>query len=261
MFVLLKTSLQFLMSDACIGCFSSGDVDLYCYGIDLNKLDIIMEAKGFTWDHRHKRKKSFAKEYKSTDALGEEFWFNFQWKPMTRKKTHLYDQRYILNRYIKFFNNIQYYKDTHIRYFSPDESMYLNIIHIASGHYYILSPGIRLYADIDRPARYCIINWDKIKTWVNEDQLGLRSDIVLELARLQLKSPIPTDVLVSINDRSKLDGCINSLIDTSTLEPKTPKKGKLRYLMFLTKVELRSDGTNFFRSLIKRIWVILTDWK
>jgi hypothetical protein len=249
-----------LLSDSCIGCFSSGDVDLYSMNMDLKKLDNIMGSMGFFWSNRHPRKKMYAKEYKSTDVIGEEFWINFQWKPMTRKKTHLYDQRFILRRYKTFFNNFRYFKGTHIKLFDPSVAMYLNCIHIASGHYYILPPGIRLYVDIDRLARNCAIDWHTVRSWVMADHLGMRSDIVYDMSRMQLNSPIPDGAYIFSNDNKRKANFIKSLMDNKSLEMKKPNKGKLKYLYFLVKVELTSDGTNILRSMINRLWVILSDW-
>ncbi len=249
-----------LISNSCIGCFSSGDVDLYCDDLNIDMLDYIMKSLGFTWSDRHTRKKMFAREYKSIDAIGEEFWLNFQWKPMTRKKTHLYDQRYILKRYNELFDEVVYYKDTNIRMFSPDVAMYLNCIHIASGHFYILSPGIRLYIDIDRPARACVINWERVRNWIESDNLGLRGNIVFELSKLQLRTPIPHEAFTNSINKQKEEKLLNSLINSEKLEFKIPKKSKIQYIKFLIRVELSSDGKNILQVLSNRFWVILTDW-
>lgn len=250
-----------LMSNTCLGCFCSGDIDLYCDDLDLYKLDNIMFSVGFELSDRHIRKKSFAKEYKSKDIIGEEFWLNFQWKPMTRKKTHLYDQRYIMKRYKDMFNYVRFYKDTNIKLFSPDVAIYLNCIHIASGHYYILPPSIRLYADIDRPVRFCNIDWNKIKEWAINDHLGIRTNVVFELAKLQLQTPIPDEAMIRFKQNKRAEKFINSLINKSNLEIKKPQNSKIHYLIFLIRVELCSDNLNMLIALIKRLWVILTDWK
>lgn len=249
-----------LSSGACLGCFCSGDVDFYCDDIDLDKLDNIMISMGFEWSDRHKRKKSFAREYKSLDTIGEEFWLNFQFKPMTRKKTHLYDQRYVLRRYHTLFSQTEYYEQTHIKYFAPEAAMYLNCVHISSGHYYILAPGLRLLADIDRPARTRDINWETVCKWAQEDKLGIRSDVVLWLTNTVLKTPISKNAYTKNSETRKFDNLISYLVDSKTNEYRIPKKGIVNYLWFLTKTELMSDGTSMLFALFKRLWVVLVDW-
>lgn len=250
-----------LSSGACLGCFCSGDVDFYCDDVDVEKLNMVMEGMGFIWSDRHKRKKSFAREYRSVDAIGEEFWLNFQWKPMTRKKTHLYDQRYILKRYHTLFDEIEHYKDTHIKYFKPEAALYLNCVHIASGHYYILAPGIRLYADIDRPVRYRSIDWKLLNKWVQEDRLGIRSDMVLHLCSQCMHTPVDEKVYTVLAQRKQFDRLKEYLISDESGDFRLPSRGIFPYLLFLSKVELMSDGTGLLSAFLRRLWVMLTDWK
>lgn len=249
-----------LSSGACLGCFSSGDVDFYCDDVDVEAINAVMESMGFVWSDRHKRKKSFAREYKSIDAIGEEFWLNFQWKPMTRKKTHLYDQRYILKRYHMLFDFVEYYPGTHIKYFSPEAALYLNCVHIASGHYYILAPGMRLYADIDRLVRHREMDWNLVKMWVEMDKLGLRYDITLRLCQSFLKTPIREEVFTAARHKKRFSKFYHFLVDRNTEDFRLPAKGIVPYLLFLIKVELMSDGTNVLRALLKRFWVLIVDW-
>ena len=249
-----------LSSGACLGCFSSGDVDFYCDDVDVDALHAVMESMGFVWSDRHKRKKSFAREYVSKDAIGEEFWLNFQWKPMTRKKTHLYDQRYILKRYHTLFDFVECYPGTHIKYFSPEAALYLNCVHIASGHYYILAPGMRLYADVDRLVRQRKLDWNLVKTWVEKDWLGLRYDMVLRLCLAFLKSPLGEEIFTAEIKGKRFWKLYHFLIDSNTEDFRLPAKGIVPYLFFLTKVELMSDGTDVVRALLKRFWVLIADW-
>lgn len=249
-----------LSSDACIACFSSGDIDLYCDDIEIKKLDGVMKSLGFEWDDRHERKKSFAHEYRSDTAIGETWWLNFQWKPMTRKKTHLYDQRYVMRRYHTLFDETEYYKDTNIRIFKPEAALYLNCVHISSGHYYILPPGIRLYPDVDRPVLSRNIDWEKFREWIEEDRLGMRSDIVLHLCKTQLGTNIPEEAFTSMYRSKRFNKVLRFLIDEETLEYQY-KRGKGYYsnFPFLIKTELRSDGTNVFIALWRRVVVLVTD--
>lgn len=250
-----------LSCGACLGCFCSGDVDFYCDEADVEKLNVVMESMGFIWSDRHKRKKSFAREYRSTDVIGEEFWLNFQWKPMTRKKTHLYDQRRILKRYHKLFDEIEYYKDTHIKYFAPEAALYLNCVHIASGHYYILAPGIRLYADIDRPVRNRSVDWLLVRNWAQEDHLGIRSDMVLHLCARYMRTPVGEEAYTALARTKNFDQLKNYLVSEKTSEFRVPLRDVFHYLLFLSQVELMSDGTSVVSAFLKRLWVILTDWK
>ncbi len=249
-----------LSTNSCIGCFSSGDVDLYCDELNLDLLDNIMSEFGFVWSDRHTRVKSFAKEYKSTDVIGEEFWINFQWKPMTRKKTHLYDQRFILKRYKSSFDDVILYKNTSIRMFNPTMALYFNCIHISSGHYYILSPGIRLYADVDRLIRKCDIDWEKFNKMIDDDNIGIRSDVVLHLSKKFLLTDVPKNAYSENYSKVKTTKFINSLVTFNPLIFHFPKRKKIKFILFLVRVELQSDCTNVVRSLLRRFWVLLIDW-
>ena len=240
------------MEESCLGCFCSNDVDFYCWNIDFEKMDRLLATFGFALSERRNRRKAFAREYKSSNAISEEFWLNFQWKPVTRRKIRLCDQRKIMARYQTFFQMTENYGDTSIKLFKPECNVYLNCIHISSGHYYILSPGLRLYVDIDRPIRARKIDWAQIRKWVEEDEIGMRSDLVLKISERVLDTPIPANAYTSLVMSARFTRMMNSIINWKTMELKQPR-GKLQYKLFCIRVELLSDGRNWLFALLNRL--------
>ena len=63
-----------------------------------------------------------------------------------------------------------------------------------SGHYFTLTPGLRLYYDIDRLASYGNINWNDLRLWEIEDNAGLRISLMLILCNRILNSKIPVKI-------------------------------------------------------------------
>ncbi len=249
-----------LLSDSCLSCFCSSDIDLLCLEEDKEVITEVMEDFGFHWADRHKRKKSFAREFKNESAFDTKmggrwngFWLNFQFRPATRVKTHLYDQRRIWRRYPSLFEETCQYGNTQIRLFNPEALTYLNCVHIASMHYYILTPDFRLYADIDRVARYCKVDWKKVRQWAEEDRLGIRINTVYKIVGHCLKSPIPAE---AYTENKGADDFAATLMDLQTMERKIPKKGIIPNIIFLIRTELKSDGTNMALAFLRRLYVI-----
>lgn len=247
-----------LSSGVCVGCFCSGDIDFYVQEKDIEKIDKVVVALGYSWSNRHKKKKSFAREYCGVLPSGEDFWLNFQWKPMTRKKTHLYDQRAILRRYPLLLQETELFENTQIKIFKPEAALYLNCVHIASGHYYILMPKARLYADVDRPIRYRQVDWSKFNRWIEDDDLGIRADTVLMISKILLDTPVP-DVVFSNAKKELVKNFVNSLVDIKTKKLKLPDNNKIKRTLFLVRTELYSDGTGYLLAFLRRFWVILSE--
>lgn len=242
-----------LSSNACIGCFSSGDVDLFVDKSYLPIVDEVMDELGFKIGDRLKRKKCFAYEYYHEDIIGSKFWLNFQWTPLTRRKTHLYDQYCITQRLYRELDNTYKYKDTHINLLKPNAMLYFNLHHIASGHYYVMSPEFRLYADIDRPLRTLDIDLKEITNWVKEDRAGLRIAMPLFISNLFLETPCNLSDVMKDLDVNRFNRLKSYLLNDKDMTTRKPPQNIFGYLWYLTKIELYSDGTNIALALIRRI--------
>ena len=126
--------------------------------------------------------------------------------------------------------------------------MYFCALHIASGHYYTLTPGLRLYVDIDRLARAANIDWDLILKWVEEDEAGIRVQIVMYIAYKLFKTPVPSKVFNEIFNSRRNRIFINYLLKSDTKQIQS-KSSRLKRLY----IELASDGKSFFASILKRL--------
>ena len=84
-----------------------------------------------------------------------------------------------------------YVPDYRIRVLEADQLMYFSILHIALGHYYVLPPRHRLYIDVDRLARRCTIDWERIMEWASEDCMVIRLLVVLNICKKLLNTPLP----------------------------------------------------------------------
>jgi hypothetical protein len=241
-----------LTSDLCIACFCSGDVDL---SADINEKDSIIACLN-SLNYFSKEQPDKISEYSgqsmmfhNKDIIKGGFWVNVIWKPVTRAflVQDNYEKRLFRDRL-----GAKLIPGTEIRVLDDTSLMYFCALHIASGHYYTLTPGIRLYVDIDRLARNKKIDWDKIINWSDEDNAGIRISMVLCISNRVLKTPIPKKVYdnVFINRRNRK--LLNYLITPKSFKLQN-KSSKLRRLY----VELASDNKNliinFFDRVIKKI--------
>jgi len=237
-----------LSSNSCIGCFGSGDVDLSADISEINEIVSGLNSLGF---YGKKQPKSIGEytgqsiQFYNSKAIDDGFWINVIWKPVTRAflVQDKYETRLTNDRLIaKLVTN------TKIRVLNDTSLMYFCALHIASGHYYTLTPGLRLYVDIDRLARGCNINWDDILRWVEEDNAGIRIAVVMHLSHKLFKTPIPKKVFEKALKNKRNNNFVKYLYN-SKINQIQSKSSKLRRLY----VELASDDKNLIYSLISRV--------
>ena len=241
-----------LSSDSCIACFSSGDVDL---SADINEKDEIIACLN-SLNYFSKQQPDKIGEYSgqsmmffNKDIIEGGFWVNVIWKPVTR--AFLVQDKYE-TRLFRDRLEAKLIPGTEIRVLDDTSLMYFCGLHIASGHYYTLTPGIRLYVDIDRLARNKKIDWDKIIDWSEEDNAGIRISMVMCISNKVLKTPIPKKVYdnVFINRRNRK--LLNYLINPKSFKLQN-KSSKLRRLY----VELASDNKNLIINFFNRVLIKL----
>jgi hypothetical protein len=141
--------------------------------------------------------------------------------------------------------------DSNIRILDDSSLLYFCALHSSAGHYFTLSPGLRLFVDIDRLARKCNIRWGDILNWEVEDKAGIRISMALYLANKVFKTPIPAEVLLRIESRSANRKLFRYLFDSKTNQIQG-KSSKLRRLY----IELASDNKNLVINFVRRILLI-----
>jgi hypothetical protein len=237
-----------LVGNFCLGCFCSGDVDLsadiseeklivYC----LNSMNFFSEEQIESGETYLKQSTMF---YNDTVIEGG-FRIQVVWKPVTR--AFLIQDKYEA-RLAKERLRAKLITKTRIRVLNDTSLMYFCALHIAAGHYYTLSPGLRLYVDIDRIARGCNVNWDELIKWSDDDDAGLRIAIVMYLSSKLLKTPVPHRVYQKVSSKKRNKRLINYLYNSDTNQIQK-KSSKFRRLY----IELASDDKNLIKSLMTRV--------
>jgi hypothetical protein len=237
-----------LSSNSCIGCFSSGDVDLSADINDMNKIVSGLDDLGFYSKQQPKSIGEYSgqsMQFYNGSAIDNGFWINVIWKPVTRAFLiqDKYDTRLANDRLAA-----KLVPNTQIRVLNDTSLMYFCALHIAAGHYYTLTPGLRLYVDIDRLARGCNIDWDDILKWTEEDVAGIRIAVVMYLSCKVFKTPIPKKVYEKALKNNRNANFIRYLYNPETNQIQA-KSSKLRRLY----VELASDDKSLIRALMSRI--------
>tara|TARA_B100000780_G_C21126223_1_gene457051 strand:+ start:1293 stop:2426 length:1134 start_codon:yes stop_codon:yes gene_type:complete len=241
-----------LTTDISIGCFCSGDVDL---SADFNEKEAItacLNSLNFFSEEQPDKIGEYSGQsmmFHNKNIIQGGFWVNVIWRPVTR--AFLVQDSYV-TRLSRDRLEAKLIPNSAIRVLNDTSLMYFCALHIAAGHYFTLSPGIRLYVDIDRLARNKKIDWDKIMDWSEEDNAGIRISMVMCISNKVLKTPIPKKVYdhVLINRRNRK--LLNYLVNPKSFKLQN-KSNKLRRLY----VELASDDKNlifnFLNRVIKRI--------
>ena len=237
-----------LSSGTSIGCFCSGDVDL---SADISEREAITACLN-SLNYFSKEQPNKIGEYSgqsmmffNNSIIDGGFWVNVVWKPITR--AFLVQDKYE-ERLLKDRLSAKLIPGTDIRVLSDTSLMYFCALHIAAGHYFTLSPGLRLYVDIDRLARNRKIDWDKIIEWSEEDNAGIRISVVMFISNTVLKTPIPKKVYDNIFMNRRSRRLLNYLINPKNFILQN-KSSNLRRLY----VELASDDKNIIVNFFKRV--------
>ena len=246
--VLTENFGALLASDSSLACFCSGDVDL---SADISEKNAIVNClKSFSFESNNQPSKigeysGQSMQFYNDEAIDGGFWINVIWKPVTRAFL-------IQNKYEVRLNrdrlSAKKCGDSNIRILDDSSLLYFCALHSSAGHYFTLSPGLRLFVDIDRMARKPAINWQNILDWEIEDAAGIRISMALYLANKVFKTPVPVEVLSRIESRSANRKLFRYLFD-SKINQIQSKSSKWRRLY----VELSSDNRNLFINFFSRI--------
>lgn len=243
-----------LSSDSCIGCFCSGDVDLSADIAELEQIKECLNSMGFFSKDQPKSIGEYSgqsMQFYNDTALGSGFWINVIWKPVTRAflVQDEYEKRLKEDR-----KNAILIPNTNIRVLDDNSLMYFCALHISAGHYFTMTPGIRLHIDIDRLARRKNIDWKKLAIWEREDNAGVRISTTLYLSSKILNSPIPEESF----SRS-FKNIRNRLLVKYLINEKTNKIQQKSSLIRRLYIELASDDRNLLINAIYRFLNLLSE--
>lgn len=237
-----------LASNSDMASFCSGDVDL---SADITEQNIIVSTLNLFGFHSKDQPSNIGEytgqsmQFFSRNAVDGGFWVNVIWKPVTR--AFLVQDRYEARLRRKRIEAVNYNK-SNIRILDDTSLLYFCALHSSAGHYFTLSPGLRLFVDIDRMARKSNINWDSILQWQEEDSAGIRISMALYLAYRVFKTPIPEEFIFQIENNTASKRLLRYLLNDGSGQIQN-KSSILRRLY----VELESDNKNLIFNFFYRI--------
>ena len=237
-----------LTTNTSIACFCSGDIDLSADIIDKDAIISCLNSLNYFSKEQPAKIGEYSGQsmmFFNKDIIEGGFWVNVIWKPVTR--AFLVQDKYNA-RLSRDRLSAKLIPGTEIRVLEDTSLMYFCALHISAGHYFTLSPGLRLYFDIDRLARYRKIDWDKIIQWAEEDNAGIRIAMVMCISNQILNTPIPKKNYENVFKNRRNRKLLNYLIKQKSFEIQS-KSSKLRRLY----VELASDNKNLIISFVDRV--------
>lgn len=236
-----------LATNACIGCFSSGDVDLSADISERGKIVDWFRSFNFLSNDPPQSIGEYSgqsMQFFNPDSIDDGFWINVIWKPVTRAflVQDKYDVRLSKDRLLARTlgkSSIRILDDTSLLYFCA--------LHISAGHYFTLTPGLRLFVDIDRLARSPRIDWDNIVKWELEDNAGIRISMMMYLVAKVFNTPIPEKVYSKALQSRRNRRFARYLLNRNTNEVQS-NSSRLRRLY----IELASDDKNLVTNFLIR---------
>ena len=217
-----------LISETSIGCFASGDVDLFAHSSLKSDISKVLISQGFLQKTTNLSTNTVKTEYFNKNLIEKGLGINVMWKPLSRLKLPF---QIDINNSIKWDHLITYNK-TNIQIPNKESLMYLCLLH-TSVHSYHRAPDIRLYTDTDRVA-LLKLNWELILNYARFDKTEVR---------------ILTSAILS-----------NKLIGTSILNKHKIERYKKKYKNIGLLVGLVFDlKTNYLKNKPKGISVLLIE--
>lgn len=188
--LLVENMASLLVSEACRGCFSSSDVDLWIEQEHYEGLEQALRSLGATEDRvKGHRERSIMVSHRLDLADDARMWINVMFRPVARRAL---PRAEVLDARFRYFRDEETTDVANgILTLKPEALMYACMLHIAFGHYFTIEPGLRLYVDIDRLARAQTIDWDKVYHWAELDGTLLPVALAGEIANDGLGSGIP----------------------------------------------------------------------
>lgn len=231
-----------LRGHACLGCFQSSDIDMTADRSEQKKIESVFQKYGFYL----KSDTDQVTKYKNNEIIPDGFSFQITWVAVARSYLN---QKAPTKRLIDSRKGATAIEGKHIRVLNPTDQLYFCSYHISAGHYYTLTPGIRLYADIDRLVRgNKEIEWDRIFEWSKQDNIGLRAVLPIYLSHHFLNTPVPDTLVRYIKTNKFAVRFANRLLDPNDMGFGC-NSGTLHRLY----VDLASNGTSMPKAIIEKI--------
>lgn len=171
-------------------------------------------------------------EYCIETPDGEKMWFELAWRAVAGR----WIRRDLEPDTVALIRDCYYAPNTKVGILSPEDNLLQVSIHTAK-HSYVRAPGLRLHLDVERIVAYKEINWKLFLEKVEAAHVKTSTYYSLYLAKILFDTPVPQAVLDVLFPGKGKDQWILKLIDKAgLLHPKSPKFGKLQFLMFQTSL-------------------------
>lgn len=231
-----------LCGNACIGCFQSSDIDLTADRSEQKQIEDVFSKYGFIL----KSDTVQVTKYKNNEIIDGGYSFQITWVAVARSYLN---QDAPTKRLVDARRRATTLDSSDVKVPNPTDLLYFCAYHISAGHYYTLTPGIRLYVDIDRLVRgNRDIDWQKIFEWSAEDNIGIRVIMTVYLSHKLLKTPIPEEAISFIEESKYSNRFAKRLLNPNDLGFGC-NAGRLHRLY----IELASNGTSIGKALIEKI--------
>ena len=232
-----------LCSDSCIGCFASGDVDIYADVTQRMNISTVLINNNFFPKGQDLSIDTIKVEYFNPNLFENGFGLNVMWKPLSRTKLPFnMDTENFIN-----WNDLRTYPGTNIKLPDQETLMYLCLLHI-SVHSFIRSPALRLYVDADRLAMRNP-EWNKISAFALRDKTEVRTFTASILLNRLLGTSVPIDLIKTANEKYKKIKIILKFVLNSNFASLKEEPSALKVLF----IEILSSDY----PLLKAFWKII----
>jgi hypothetical protein len=174
-----------LMSNTSVGCFASGDVDLYADYSVKKDISRVLKSEGFLPQKSNELTETVKTEFLNSELFTTGFGINVMWRPLSRLKLPFPIK---INTCINW-DELVAYNQSKVLLPNVDALMYLCLLHI-SIHGFHRSPDIRLYTDTDRVALKKP-DWDRIALFAKKDNTEVRTAAAAILTSKLLGMTLP----------------------------------------------------------------------
>lgn len=216
-----------LAHDMPLDTFGARDIDVLVDPLRWHDAAAILEGAGFRPGKRQNAT-TIRRSFFSVDARGTRHWIELAPTPFERAWTPLPHEDPTpawLDRRVES----RLYPEA--RVLELHDSVVMGAMH-ASLHYFVRAPGLRLYLDLDRPARSAEIDWNEVGRRITGLGPRRRCFASLIVSRSLLGTPVPDDVLSRAPFSGLRWGGVQRILETEgVLVGKQPKLGRLKTVL------------------------------
>jgi hypothetical protein len=217
----------------CVGCFSSGDLDVLINYNDFNKINEVLELEGYSKVFRHADGLDPISKGWQVYAIdiddGISFYLNIQWVSVLRRWLPIGIEPSIINLIERSLEVS--ISSSKIRILSNEDNLFILCLHTAS-HSYIRSPSFRLHLDVERWVKNTKIDWNEFIFIVKSHQVCMRVWLSLYLAKYFLDTPIPNHVMDTLTPNKYITNIVLSIIKKNGLfNPNKPKFASYEHII------------------------------